>query len=319
VQEEHHEYDQHEEHDRQLRLPEQLQEPLEHLIPGAGLTVGRSTVAVTNAERSGDWVVGRLYRQFLHVGGDPTLDLSVAPLDRGVPADGAVAFDSGLGWRVVETTDGWSFVGLRASRAYHAIAVDREWRTGTVFLPARLRAGIACPFPVAYPWEMLLFTSLLAHGHGAIVHATAVVVDGAGWVFAGPHRAGKSTLARLFKTRPDVTVLNDDRVAVRHVLGRWHVFGTPWAGSARLNADASAPIRGVCLIRHGRATRPTRLAPGRAAAALLARCLHPYWERAAASKLLDTIARLVTEVPCYDFPFAPRLGSVLRGLQAAER
>jgi len=294
-----------------------VQEPREHLISGAGLTVGSSTIAV--ADRSGDWVVSRLHRPFLHVGGDPTLELSISPLDRGVPAGSVVAFDSGLGWRVVATAEGWSFVGLRANRPYHAIAVDREWRTGTVFLPARLRSGVGRPFPVAYPWEMLLFTSLLVHGDGAIVHATGIVIDGAGWIFAGPHRAGKSTLARLFKARSDVTVLNDDRVAVRHVDGRWHVFGTPWAGSARLNADASAPIRGVCLIRHGRTTKPTRLSPARAAGALLARCLHPYWEREAAAKLLDTIARLVSDVPCYDFPFAPRLASVLRGLQVAEK
>jgi len=285
----------------------------------AGLTVGRSTVAVTGAAGSGDWVVGRLHRPFLHAGGDPTFHLSVAPLERRVPPDGVVTFDSGLGWRVVETADGWSFVGLRAGRAYHALAADRSWRAGTVFLPARLRVGDARPFPLAYPWEMLLFTTLLAHADGAIAHATAVVIDGAGWVFAGPHRAGKSTLARLFKTRSNVTVLNDDRVAVRHVAGRWHVFGTPWAGSARLNADASAPIRGLCLIRHGRATKPKRLTPAQAAPRLLARCLHPYWDRAAASKLLDTIARLVAEVPCYDFPFAPSVRSILRGLQVAER
>jgi len=165
---------------------------------------------------------------------------------------------------------------------------------------------------------MLLFTSLLAHAHGVIVHAAAVVVDGEGWVFAGPHGAGKSTLARLFKTRPGVTVLNDDRVVVREVHGRWRVFGTPWAGSARLNADATASIRGICLIRHGRATTPTRLPPAQAAARLLARCLHPYWDRAAAAALLATIARIASDVPCYDFPFVPSFRSVVRGIHAAE-
>src|SRR5712692_3044183 len=206
--------------------------PRSHLSPVAGLTVGLSTVAIAGAARSGDWAADRLHRPFLHAGGDPTLRLSVAPLARG-----------------------WSFVSLRAGRPYHALAVDRAWRTGTVFLPKQLRVGARRPFPVAYPWEMVLFTSLLAHADGAIVHATAMAVDGAGWVFAGPHRAGKTTLARLFKTRPGTVVLNDDRVAIRHVDGRWHVFGTPWAGSARLNADAAAPIRGVCLIRHGRITK----------------------------------------------------------------
>src|SRR5262249_59168548 len=118
----------HEEHGRHLRLSDRLQEPLEHLIPGAGLTVGGSTIAV--ADRSGDWVVSRLHRPFLHVGGHPTLDLSISPLDRRVPS-GVDAFDSGLGWRIVATADGWSFVGRRATRPYHAPARHSRGATGT--------------------------------------------------------------------------------------------------------------------------------------------------------------------------------------------
>jgi len=283
----------------------------------AGLTVGRSTVALVGPAAGGEWTVGRLHRPFLHLGGDPTFSLAVAPLDRDVP-NGAVVFDSSLGWRVLTTSSGWSFVGLRAGRDYHALAVDREWRAGTAFLPARLRTGARRPFPLAYPWEMVLFASLLAHAEGAIVHAAGVVIDGQGWIFAGTHGAGKSTLARLFRARRDVTVLNDDRLAIRRVDGRFMVFGTPWAGSARASADASAPLRGVCLIRHGRATTPRRLTPGQAAPRLIARCLHPYWDRAATAALLDTIAQLVAHVPCYDLPFTPSLRSILNGIRRAK-
>jgi len=165
---------------------------------------------------------------------------------------------------------------------------------------------------------MVLFASLLAHAGGAIVHAAGVVIDGEGWIFAGTHGAGKSTLARLFRARPDVTVLNDDRLAVRRVDGRFMVFGTPWAGSARASADAVAPLRGVCLIRHGRATTPRPVTPAQAAPRLVARCLHPYWDRAATAKLLDTIAELVADIPCYDLPFTPTLRSILNGLRRAK-
>src|SRR5262249_50734524 len=153
-----------------------------------------------------------------------------------------------------------------------------------------------------YPVEQLLFVGLLAHAAGAVVHAMGIIRDGHGWIFAGPSGAGKSTLAALLRRRHEVTLLNDERVIVRAVEGQWRLFGTPWPGTIRQVSAASAPLAGICLIRHGTHTCAQRLSPSQAVARLLARCIHPYWDRQGLEALLGTVGRLVQEVSCYDFP-----------------
>ena len=197
------------------------------------------------------------------------------------------------------------------------LEIDRSWRSAIFYL-RRARTGPgAWPFFLGYPLEPILFTSLLARAAGALVHATGVIHRGQGWVFAGTHGAGKTTIAGLLERRADCAVLNDDRVVVRRVDGVWRVFGTPWAGTILKASPASAPLAGILFISHGEATRATRLEPGRAAASFLPRCFHPYWDRQALEALLETTARLAREVPCYDFPFVPDTAVILGAVAAA--
>jgi hypothetical protein len=51
-------------------------------------------------------------------------------------------------------------------------------------------------------------------GGGLIVHGAAALVDGAGLVFAGPKKAGKTTLLLHLLSRPGAEFVTNDRVAV---------------------------------------------------------------------------------------------------------
>jgi hypothetical protein len=245
--------------------------------------------------------------------------LAVEPLASRPPRASQVSFDSGIGWRVTESETAWDValgVDDPGASVYPALSVRRDWRTGRLYLPAPARTRTAPPFPLVYPLDRLVFTSLLAHAGGLVVHGTGIVRDGRGFVFAGTHGAGKSTLARLFHRAEAATLLNDDRVVVRRVDGEWRLFGTPWSGTVRATAAASAPVAAILFIRHGAATRPRRLGPAEAAARLLPRCLHPYWDRAGLEALLTTAGGVAAEVACLDFPFVPRLRPVVAALEA---
>ena len=283
------------------------------------LTIGGATVAVSTPTGVGPWSVERLQRLFWRAGGSPVLDLAIVPHNPRPAQEGELCFDSGIGWQAMETTRGWSFYfwgnhRLRGRTLHHVLTVDRSWRAGTFCIPETPRSATPRPFPVGYPVEQLLFVGLLAHAAGAVVHATGIIHGGRGWVFAGPHGAGKSTLAALFRRRRDMTLLNDDRVILRSLHGQWRLFGTPWPGTIQQVSTASAPLAGICLIRHGTSTEAQPLAPSQAVARLLARCIHPYWDRQGLEALLGTIARLVQEVPCYDFPFVPHAPTILAAL-----
>jgi hypothetical protein len=283
-------------------------------------TVGGATVSVSPAGR-GRWAAERLARPFFGHRADPVLRISTSRMDSVAPLPGVVAFESARGWSVTEGASCWrvSFFRDRGGRgpvAYQFLEIDRSWRSGVFYLPRARTGPSAWPFYLGYPLEPILFTSLLARAEGAVVHATGLIHRGQGWVFAGTHGAGKSTVARLLGDRADCAVLNDDRVVVRRVDGVWRVFGTPWAGTILKASPASAPLGGILFLRHSETTAAIRLEPRGVPAAFLPRCFHPYWDRQALDGLLETTARLAREVACYDFPFAPDARAVLAAVLA---
>ncbi len=276
------------------------------------LTIGGATLRVAGDDAPAS-VAPPLYRPFLHDGGSPSLTLTLRPLEASPVPPGTPFYDSGRNWHVVATPAGsfFRFLGDRPPGAppVQTLAVDAGWRSAV--LHGEPRAQPAAVFPLAYPTEQILLVSLLARATGLVVHATAVIAEGRGWIFAGTHGAGKSTLARHFGRDRAFTVLNDDRVVLRRDAGGgWRVFGTPWAGTVRRASSASAPVAGLFLIRHGARTRATRLAPDRASAPLLARCFHSYWDREGLDGVVATAVRASREVPCYELAFTMDLAGV---------
>jgi hypothetical protein len=289
-----------------------------------GLTIGGATVAVRSVRGRRGFATDRLHRPFLGTAGTPVLGLSVRPLDAVRPPSGVLRFDSGIGWQVWQTTHGWSLRFTdgrgRAPTLYQALEADRRWTRATLYMRRPHRAAGSEPFFLAHPLEQLLFMSLLTRVRGFVVHATGLTRDGVGWVFAGTHGAGKSTLARLATRRGDSLLLSDDRVVLRRVHGRWHVFGTPWSGTVREpTSPTSAPVRAVFFIRHGDETKAVELTAPEALRRLVPRCLHPYWDRAALGRLIDDAAHLVSTLPCYDFPFVPNASAIVLAAEILHR
>jgi hypothetical protein len=287
------------------------------------LTVGGATVAVA-AEGRARWSTTRLARCFSRDLGRPRLSLEPAPLAAAPPVQGRTTFESGRGWWVSESEDGFTVSfwddHLRPTRRRRKVlTVDPAWTRGTLYLPPELADSNGHRFWLWYPLEHVMFTSLLGRSSGAVVHASAIVRDGYGWVFAGTHGAGKSTTAALFAGRADAVVLSDDRVVLRRIGGVWRVFGTPWPGTVLRASPTSAPIAGIFFLRHGGRTERRPLPPATAAPRLLARCFLPYWDRRALTGLLETVTDIARDVPCYDFPFVPEPDAIIGCLTAAHR
>lgn len=81
-----------------------------------------------------------------------------------------------------------------------------------------------------------------------LVHSSAVIADGQGFLFVGPSGAGKSTVARLSAGRH---VLGDEMSLVRPLAGGgWELVGTPFNGTFREKTPGSAPLRAILLLEH---------------------------------------------------------------------
>lgn len=135
---------------------------------------------------------------------------------------------------------------------------------------------------------------------GMLLHSSALMLDGKAYLFSGQCGIGKSTHAaywrRLLGDR--VTVLNDDKPAVRIIDGVPYAFGTPWSGKHDMSENAGAPIGGVCFISRGTDNEITRLPPRVAAARIIDQSgkasSEERWGR-----VLSVIDRTVASVPVY--------------------
>lgn len=85
-----------------------------------------------------------------------------------------------------------------------------------------------------------------------LMHASAVALDGKGYLFLGPSGAGKSTQSALWRSvfGNRLIVINGDKPFVRLGSDGPVVYGTPWCGKEGLHANISAPLCAIIRLEH---------------------------------------------------------------------
>lgn len=136
---------------------------------------------------------------------------------------------------------------------------------------------------------------------GMMLHASATVIDGEAYLFAGQSGIGKSTHAELLKKNyPSAILINDDKPALRYVDGRWMVYGTPWSGKNGININVSYPLKAICLLTTRRDRNDIRIADTLNAAAGLISCSAGRGSAENVKKLAALIDRLMKEITIYE-------------------
>jgi hypothetical protein len=255
----------------------------------------RSTAALEPPDELEPFLVRR--------GADIRLCLTTDPPPK---AAGERLFDSGGVWRVSVHGGGLLYEfrvpGLRPP-VYKAVAIDRQLREGRLHFPA-VRGGPH--WALDFPLDELLFQHRLVREGALEIHACGVAWRGRALVLCGASGAGKSTTARLWRRHTRGTeILSDDRIVLRPEGRAVRAWGTPWHGEAGFASPASRPLGALFFLRHGRVTHATALAPGEAAARLLARGFPPPWDAAAMARALETCAAITAGVPAYELAFRP--------------
>ncbi len=135
---------------------------------------------------------------------------------------------------------------------------------------------------------------------GFMLHSSAVVMDGAGYVFSAPSGTGKSTHTRLwtelFGSRAQI--LNDDKPAIMVHGTEITVHGTPWSGKSDLNLNLSAPLRGICVLERNPENFIEPLSPEQSAYFLLNQTLRPP-DGERMGRLLELLDAVTTHIPMW--------------------
>lgn len=146
-----------------------------------------------------------------------------------------------------------------------------------------------------------MFAWLITH-NAMLLHASAVAMDGAAYLFVAPSGTGKSTHANLWVQHfgPDrVTVLNDDKPLIRlDDKGCFWVCGSPWCGKERKRSKADVPLKALCRLTQGKENAIAPMRPEDAAICLIGQTYLPETPEQL-DKGLALIDRLVRDIPIY--------------------
>lgn len=150
----------------------------------------------------------------------------------------------------------------------------------------------------------VLHSLLLAERDGFLLHAASAIVGKQAFVFSGVSGAGKTTISRLAPAT--ATVLTDEISYLKMEEGRFHAWGTPFAGEmATPGPNCSVPLAAVFLLGKGPENAVHAMSADEAVFSILRNVLFFANDSELAGRVLETVCRLVEKVPVKRLVFRP--------------
>lgn len=155
--------------------------------------------------------------------------------------------------------------------------------------------------------QVLLINYFALSKKGIFVHSMGVKdTDGNGLFFAGESGAGKSTVARLWHKFSEAMVLNDDRIIVRKLEGKFFIYGSPWHGdfSDYLQSHIeSASLDKLFFISHAFENSARRISEKEAFKLLYTALFPTFWDKACLENVVSFCQDLVMNIDCFRLGF----------------
>ena len=134
---------------------------------------------------------------------------------------------------------------------------------------------------------------------GMLLHASCVAKDGKAYLFSAKSGTGKSTHTHLWlKTLDGVTMVNDDKPAVREINGTFYACGTPFSGKNDESENVLVPIRAIVFLERARENSIKRITPKEALPLFMSQTIRPA-RKDYMIKMLDILDRVLTNVPVF--------------------
>lgn len=137
------------------------------------------------------------------------------------------------------------------------------------------------------------YRRFILHG-GFFLHASAVELDGRGYLFSAPSGTGKSTHTKLWQKcfgADRALIINDDKPAIKIEKDVCMVYGTPFSGKTDENLNRCVPIQGICMLERGEENKIWRIEPSEAVPLILQQTILPRSE-----KMIDRLFPMIETV-----------------------
>lgn len=152
-----------------------------------------------------------------------------------------------------------------------------------------------------YLYTGAAFNSAMLHFGGFMLHSSAVVMDGAAYLFSADSGTGKSTHTGLWQKvfgEQRARILNDDKPVIRIAKNGIYACGTPWSGKNDVSSNEYAPLAAICFLERSEKNWIKRVEGKDAIMKLLNQTIRPPKE-SETHLMLSHIDRVLTEVPVY--------------------
>lgn len=186
-------------------------------------------------------------------------------------------------------------------KVLQAVYFNRDHTLAEIRLSASRKNAFFSLTDYEYMLTGAAFSDRVARLGGVVMHGSSLAYGGEGVIFTANSGKGKSTHTGLWRERfaDAVTIVNDDKPAIRFYDGRPVMFGTPWSGSTALNRNISVPLKAIVVIEQAPENALRPLTVPEALYHLTGQTVRPYYDSENGVRTLDAVARLVETVPCY--------------------
>ena len=146
----------------------------------------------------------------------------------------------------------------------------------------------------------MFYYRLLKFG-GFMIHSSCIAYDGKAYLFSADPGTGKSTHTSLWQENIDgVTVINDDKPAVRWIDDRFYAIGTPWSGKTDQNTDIAVPVGGLALLYRGNENKISKTDAAAIVPFLMRQTAFPS-KPENTDRLVELMDRFISTVPIFRF------------------
>ena len=180
--------------------------------------------------------------------------------------------------------------------------INLEGKSINIELIPRTNAKELVIDPLFHPLGSLLMVYLAHFTNGMLIHASGVEDHNNGYLFTGVSGIGKSTMSRLWEAK-GAQIINDDRLWLHQVSGRWHLFNTPMMHYAQ--KPMMVPLTKAFLLRQSKTNELILDRGYQSALKLMANCIQHHYNKEMTAAHLDRILQLTSQVPVYNLGFKP--------------
>lgn len=128
-------------------------------------------------------------------------------------------------------------------------------------------------------------------------HGVLMEYAGKGIIISASSGTGKTTHARMWRSKYHALIINGDRSVCQKIDNVWIGFGLPWSGTSGEQINRSVPINAMVILERGEENHVEILTGLEAFTGVLSNLQYPRWDKQSTCIAMDLVNNFLSEIP----------------------